>query len=310
MIEHTPKNKEFSFLAAFFTSFLCTFFGANAVAIKISLSGLGAFTAAGLRFSIASIAIFLWAGITGRSLSINKGQAIHLVIMAINFLFQMTLLYLGYSKTNASRGSLLVNLQPFFVLFLAHYFIPGDRITKRKFLGILLGFSGVAFVFLERKGVTAGFRMGDLMIGGSAFLWACNTIYIKRIIDAFEPFHIVLYPMMFSVPFLFLEGLLWDKPMIDHLDSRVLSALLYQGLVTASLGFVIWNSLLKKYGAVSLHSFLFITPVTGVLLGGIILGEPITYKIALALILIASGILVVHFKPQKRTLLSYLGRGT
>jgi len=68
------ENQELPFLAAIFTVFLCALFGANAVAIKISLSGLGVFTTAGLRFSMASVAVFIWARITGRSFHIKKGQ--------------------------------------------------------------------------------------------------------------------------------------------------------------------------------------------------------------------------------------------
>jgi drug/metabolite transporter (DMT)-like permease len=299
MIDAAPQNKDFSFLAASFTVFICMLFGANAVAIKISLEGLGVFTTAGIRFGIASAAIFLWARITGRSFEINKEQFIQLVVIAIVFTVQLSLFYLGLSKSNASRGTLLVNFQPFFTLFLAHFFIPGDRITKRKIMGILLGFAGVAFVFLEKKGVTSDFNMGDMLILMAAFLWSCNAVYTKRIISAFKPFQIALFPMIFSVPFFFLEGVLWDHHMIAFIDSKIIGAMVYQSLVTASFGFVVWNSLLQRYGAVALHSFIFIMPITGVLLGGLILGEPITINILIAMLLIVAGILMTHIKQKK-----------
>ena len=308
MITHTPQNQELPFLAAIFTVFLCALFGANAVAIKISLSGLGVFTTAGLRFSMASVAVFIWARITGRSFHIKKGQIHQLLIISMMFTVQLSLFYLGISKSNASRATLMVNLQPFFTLFLAHFFIPGDRITKRKTIGIMLGFAGVAFVFMEKKGVTADFQVGDLIILFAAFLWACNAVYTKRIIHAFKPFHMVLYPMIFSVPFFFLEGFIWDGAMIAHVDAKVFCALLYQGLVTASFCFVAWITLLQKYGAVALHSFIFIMPVSGVLLGGLVLGEPITVNIIIALLLIVSGILLVNFKQKKPIPLFPLGR--
>jgi drug/metabolite transporter (DMT)-like permease len=299
MIGEVPNNQELPLSAAVSTSMLCFGFGANAVAIKISLSGLGAFTTAGFRFSIAALAILLWAGITQRALCVKKGQAHQLLIISMLFTAQLGLLYLGLNRTNASRGTLLINLQPFFVLFLAHCFIPGDQITKRKILGLLVGFSGMTFVFLEKKGVTTDIQAGDFIILLTAFIWACNTVYTKKIIHAFDPFQIVLYPMIFSIPFFFLAGLLWDGTMIGHVNVTVLSALLYQSLVVASFGFVAWNSMLQKYGAVSLHSFLFIMPVSGVLLGGLVLGEPITLNILLALALIVSGILVVNVKAKK-----------
>lgn len=308
MTETIPRNDNFSLLAGTCTSFLCVIFGANAVAIKISLSGLGAFTTAAVRFAIASIAIFLWAKATGRPLRPGKGQPQQLLIVAAFFTLQMSLLYLGISKTNVSRTTLLINLQPFFVLFLAHFFIPGDGITLRKILGLVMGFGGVAFVFLEKKGVTADFHTGELMILAASFLWACQVVYTKKIIHTFENFHLVLYPMVFSVPFFSIGGLAWDQAMVIPVSPKVVGALAYQSLVAASLGFVLWNRLLQKYGAVSLHSFIFIMPVAGVLLGGWILDEPISLKIVAALLLIASGILIVHRKAKTEVPIILPGR--
>jgi drug/metabolite transporter (DMT)-like permease len=301
MIKDVPNNQELPFLAAVFTSFLCILFGANAVAIKISLSGLGPFTTAGLRFSIAAFAICLWAKITRRSFGIKKGQIYQLLILSIFFFIQFVLLYLGYNRTSASRGTLLVNLQPFFILFLAHFFIPGDRITKRKILGLSMGFAGMILFFLEKKGVTTDVQVGDFMILITSFLWACSTIYTKRIIHAFKPFQITLYPFIFSVPFFFLAGFIWDDQMVACVNLEVLISLLYQGLITASFGFVAWNYLLQKYNAVSLHSFIFIMPIAGVLLSGLILGEHITSNLLLALLLIVLGIVVVNIKTRRHT---------
>ena len=308
MIDAAPQNKDFSFLAASFTMFICMLFGANAVAIKISLEGLGVFTSAGIRFGVASITIVLWAKITGRSLKIKKEQIIQLFVISFVFTIQLSCFYLGLSKSNASRGTLLANIQPFLTLFLAHFFIPGDQITKRKILGILMGFAGVAFVFLEKKGVTSDFNTGDLMILTAAFLWACNAVYTKRIISTFQPFQVALFPMFFSVPLFFLGGMLWDHHMIASLNAKVIGAMVYQSWVTASFAFVVWMSLLQKYGAVALHSFIFIMPVTGVLLGGLILGEPITVNILIALVLIVAGILIIHYRQKKPIPLTSMGR--
>ena len=96
--------------------------------------------------------------------------------------------------------------------------------------------------------------------------------------------------------------------MISHVDAKIVTALLYQSLVTASFGFLAWITMLQKYGAVALHSFIFIMPVAGVVLGGLVLGEPITIKIISALLLIVAGILVVHFRQEKLVPLFPLGR--
>jgi drug/metabolite transporter (DMT)-like permease len=300
MTEIQPSNQELSLAAGLFTAFLCIIFGSNAVAVKIAFAGMGVFTTAAIRFGIAAVAIFLWAWFTGQTIALKKGQIPQVLIFSLLFTVQLSLFYLGLSKSNASRGTLLANLLPFFILFLAHFFIPGDRITKRKFFGILLGFSGIVFMLLEEKGVSSGFRTGDLLILLAVIIWSSSAIYLKIIIDAYNPFQLVLYSTMFSVPFFLIEALLWDPTMISHLDVPVIGALLYQSLIAASFGFVAWNTLLKKYGAVSLHAFIFIMPIAGVILGGLVLGEPITIKILLALVFIVSGIFVVHWKPRKQ----------
>lgn len=283
----------------------CIAFGANAVAVKVSFAGLGIFTTAGLRFAIASIAILIWAMATKRSLKVEHGQGSHLLAISLLFTVQLGVLYIGLSKTSASRAILLINLQPFFILFLAHYFIPGDCMTMRKVLGLILGFAGVVFVFLDRKGVATDFRTGDLMVLANAFLWAISAVYTKRIIEEVGSVQLVLYPAIFSVPFFFLGGFLWDGTMISRVDARVIIALLYQALIAGSFGFIVWNYLLRNHGATSLHSFVFIMPLAGVLLAGPILGEPITLNILIALALIVSGIIVVHANlPKKAAIIS------
>lgn len=299
MSDYQPSNEELTFTAGLFTVFLCILFGSNAVAIKITFSGMGVFTTAAIRFSVAAIVIFIWAKITGKKISLKKGQLRQVLIFSSLFTAQLSLFYLGLSKSNASRGTLLANLLPFFILFLAHFFIAGDRINRQKFFGILLGFGGVVFMFLDKESLGHGLRTGDLIILCAVFIWSCSTVYLKRVIGTFSPFQLVMYSTLFSVPFFLIEALIFDDAMVFNLDGPVIGALLYQSLVTASFGFVAWNTMLKKYGAVSLHAFVFIMPIAGVALGGLLLGEPITVKILLALVFIVSGILVVHWKTRE-----------
>jgi drug/metabolite transporter (DMT)-like permease len=130
------ENPEFSFFAGI-------------LSVLLAFAGVGVFTTAAIRFSVAALAIFLWARVTGQTIGLKKGQLHQVLILAALFAIQLSMFYFGLSKSNASRGTLIANLLPFWVLFLAHFFIPGDRITRRKFFGILLGFSGVVFIFAE-----------------------------------------------------------------------------------------------------------------------------------------------------------------
>ena len=171
-----------------------------------------------------------------------------------------------------------------------------------------MGFTGVCVLFLWKKGEKTDFQFGDFIILIVVFIWASRTVYMKRIINSFTSFHLVFYPMIFSVPIFFIEALLWDDPMLFNLDIKVLSSLLYQSLVTASFGFLAWTSLLKKYGATSLHAFIFIMPVSGVLLSGLLLGEQLTLNLLFAMFFIVTGILLVHLKVKRPTPMFPLGR--
>jgi drug/metabolite transporter (DMT)-like permease len=301
-IEEESREKEWTLYSVSLAVFLSAAFGANAIAIKISISGIGPFTAAGIRFLIASLVIFAWARATGRSFQVHKDQVYPLLMIFFIFFFQVSLFYLGISKTNASRAVLISNLQPFFVLFLAHFFIPNDRITFRKVVGLLLGFVGVCLVFLEREGVTEGFQIGDVLMVLSTSLWAVSAVYTKTVLHRLSPHFIALYQMVVSVPLFFLCGFLWDQPMIGALNAEVVIAVLYQALVAAAFGFVAWNTLLQHHGAVMLNSFNFILPITGVFLAWWLLSEPLTVKILLALLFITAQMLVLYLDPKRRLL--------
>jgi len=290
-----PTHKTLSFKASVLATLLCCLFGANAVAIKFSLTGMGTFTAAAVRFSIAVVAVFLWTRFTHQSIRFSKGQAHQLLIVSVLFLAQISLFYVGLSKTFASRGALIVNLVPFLVLLLSHFFTRDDRITPGKLVGILMGFLGILFLLTHKSDISGELKNGDLIIFCATLLWACNSVYTKKIIQNYHPFQMVLYPLIFTVPFMFICAFIFDKPMLNQPGGGVAAAILYQGLITGSFGFVVWNELLQRYGAVSLHTFIFIMPVVGVLLGGLLLKEPISSNILIALALIGTGIFITQF---------------
>jgi drug/metabolite transporter (DMT)-like permease len=301
-IEEESREKEWTLYSVSLAVFLSAAFGANAIAIKISISGIGPFTAAGIRFLIASLAIFVWARATGRSFHVHRDQVHPLFVIFLLFFSQISLFYLGIGRTHASRAVLICNLQPFFVLFLAHFFIPDDRITFRKVVGLLLGFVGVCLVFLEREGVREGFQIGDVLMALSTSLWAVSAVYTKTVLHRLSPHFIAFYQMAVSVPLFLLCGLLWDQPMIGALNAEVVLAVLYQALVAAAFGFIAWNTLLQHHGAVILNSFNFILPITGVFLAWWLLSEPLTVKILLALLFITAQMLVLYLDPMRRLL--------
>ena len=289
--------------ASLFTVFLCILFGANAVAIKVSLAGVGVFTTAGIRFGSAAIVILLWALYARKPLKITRRQLQQLIILALVFFVQLSFFYLGLSKTTASHGTLIANALPFFVMILAHFYIPGDTITVKKIIGLILGFSAVVILFFDNIALTADFLQGDLLVLVAVLVWSGNVIYIKKVIDQFHPIQITLYTMMLAAPMFFISGFFLDGDMVSYVDVSIIGSLLYQALVTASFGMVAWYTMIGKYGATALHSFIFIMPISGVFLGIALLNEPLTAHLIISIILVVTGLIVInrqrHPLPQE-----------
>lgn len=286
--------------AAAVTAFLCILFGANAVAIKISLAGIGTFTAAGTRFTIGAITLFLWAWFTEKPLKLNSRQVRQVLVLCLFFTIQLACFYSGLKRTTASHGTLIANLLPFNVLILAHFFIPGDRITLKRVTGLILGFTGVVFLLMDATGgaPSTTVQTGDLIVFLAVLVWGGNAVYIKTIIHDFHPVQITLFPMAFGGAVFFAAGCLLDDPMIRFLDARIILAFLYTTFVTAAFGFVAWNTLLSRFGATALHSFIFIMPLSGVFFGILLLDEPVTPHLVAAIAFIVLGICVVHSRKR------------
>lgn len=307
MNELIAPDQKLSPVSIALAAFLCALWGANAVVIKFSLSGLGPFTAAAIRFGLSTLVLGVWIRLSGQKLAPPAGRFVPLAVNSLLFALQLSLVYVGFTFTNASRGALLTNLQPFFLLFLAHFFLREDRITPLKLAGLVLGFSGAACVFLDRPGIAAGFMAGDVMMLLSTVVWALSAVYTKHLIQSVSAIHIVFYQLLFAIPLFALGALRWDSPMISRVNIEIAAAILFQVIFTTAFAFVAWNRLMKKHGTVALHAFVFLIPVFGVLLAGLLLGEPITAMIVVALALIAGGILVVQL-GQSRELAAALRR--
>jgi len=284
------QNKALNFYAGTSAAFLMILFGTNAVAIKITLLGMGAMTCAGLRFALGATVLFLWTTLNRKPLILNRIQIVPVMISTLFFTMQVTLVYLGLSRTEAGRGTLLINTQPLFVLVLAHYFIPGDGMTVKKLFGMIFGFSGVATLLTGQGGVSANIQSGDLMLMGSSIIWAGNSVYTKHILNRITALQLVFFNMLIAAPLFIAAGVLFDHQMIYRMDTPVCLALLYQGAITASFGYVAWTGMLRHYGATTLNSFVFIMPVSGVVMSALILGEAVSFRIFLSLGLICLSI--------------------
>lgn len=283
------------------TILLMIMFGASAVAGKYILTGFGEYTAAGMRFLLASVVIFLWAKITKKKLKISSQQLFEMTFFALILFVQIGLFNHGLKHTPASRAILIVNLQPFFVLILAHIFIKGDSLNIKKVIGVILGFSGLVFVLSNGNiaGLLNGIKITDLYILINTVLWAIAAIFIKRVIHKYESYQIVFYQNIITVPLFFIAGFLFDESMFGSVTKYHVITMIYYGIITTAFGFIMMNKLLAKYKATIVHSFVFIMPVSGIIISWLLLNEHISKNLLISLVLIISGILLVNHEAKR-----------
>ncbi|MBI5167154.1 MAG: DMT family transporter [candidate division NC10 bacterium] len=285
---------------AIFVLFLCLLWGGNMVAIKVGLEGVPPLSAAGIRFSVASLCVYLWARWKRVNLHLTRAGSLALLILGLIFTAQLGLMNLGINLTTAARSSVFLYTQPIFVVLLAHFFIPGESLRGGKLFGVLLSMLGLLVAFAERFSSSPfPSLVGDGLVVLSAFLWGMQTIYVKRLVDRLDPFVLVFYQMVVSFPLFFLLSLLFEPTLMESFSWRIFVAFFYQAVIVAGGSFVAWTTLVKCHQVGNLSAFTFITPIFGVLLSHLILGERLTPNLALGLILVAAGIYIVN-KPERK----------
>ena len=130
--------------------FLAFLLGGNAVATKIALREISPFMLACLRCTIGAITILLWSLVSKQELKPRRKDIPYLAFLSGILVIWLYTLNLGMKLTLAIRASVFVNTNPFFVAIIAHFFIPGDKLSLKKLVGIVIAFLGISLIFWDR----------------------------------------------------------------------------------------------------------------------------------------------------------------
>lgn len=268
----------------------------NVVSIKIAGDQIPPLTMATLRFMLGVTGIFIYCMARNIFLRI-RGREVGLhAISGTLFALQIGLFYLGTTRTSAAHASVLIHTNLFFIAMLAHFFIPHDRLTFYKVVGLIFAFVGILILFWDHLYAPSASYTGHLLILTSAFILAAKTIYIKKLIETRHPVKVVFWQMAFGVPLLGLSSRLLNESLPATTATPVIVALLYQGVVVGAFCFVAATLLLKKYPASQMVSFSALVPLLSVLLSHLILHDPITHYLIASLGFIVVGIAMINLR--------------
>ena len=293
----TPINGRLSISAGLILGLLCFLWGAQSISIKFSNLGMPPLMAAALRSLVAGGLVWTYAGIKRRAVSFPTGQIRHAMMIGLLFGLEFLFLYWSLVYTPVSRSLIFLYTHPFWVALGAHFLVRDDRLTTTKLFGLLLAFGGVAAVFQARSPeLPPAYWIGDMMALAAAIFWAATTLYIKRITERvnLDHYQTLFAQLIYSFPVLAAGSVIFEQPAKLDLSPLVLASLFYQSVIVAFISYLVWFWLIHRHSVSRLAAFTFMTPLFGVILGGLVLNEPVTLLVWVGLACVAGGLYVVN----------------
>jgi drug/metabolite transporter (DMT)-like permease len=283
---------------------LCGIWGSTWLFIKMGLADLPPITFAGIRFVIASIILFSLIAIRQKPLP-RKSSAWSLLAITgvLSFSLNYGLLFWGEQYISSGLASLLQATIPAFGLVIAHFYLPGERMTAARVAGVLLGVAGVGVIFSNQLGAPDRRALaGSAALVLSSIFVAYSNVLLKARGTNIDPTVIAAVQMFFGlVPLLAVGIPLEGNPFHYHWTPLAITCLLYLAIVGSVLAFILYYWLMKNMDVTKTMLIALVTPVFAVLLGMLVLNEKLNWRTFVGGAMIMFGIsLIVLRRSQQR----------
>lgn len=213
--------------------------------------------------------------------------------------FQFGLLFLGLSTSTAGVASVMGQLGVPFTTILSIIFL-GEKIGVYRTVGILLAFAGVMIIVIDPGKFSL--TIGIIYLIGAAVVGAIANILMKRI-DPMPAMRLQAWIGLFSIAPLMLMSFLWENGQADayaRLDWHVYLASAFAVLGVSIFAHGSFYRLIKQYEVTLLSPLTLMTPVMGVVLGVIFLGETITWQMLLGGVMALAGVGIIGMRRNRR----------
>ncbi len=290
--------------AALLAVFINVLWGGNPVAVKVALEWLPPLWTGFFRFVLGILTVALYASWRGIAMWPTPAEWRPLSVLAVMFAVQITIMNVGYDMTPASVSVVIQATFPLFVALMAHFYLENDRLQPVRSLGLIVAFTGVALIILRETGMGgAGWvGLGPLVVLLSSVLLAGRIVFSAKLVKSIDPIRVTIWQMILSLPYFLIGGLAFEEIQWQNFGPGPLAGILFQGIVIAGFGFVVAITLPKYYNPSLVTSIGFITPVSGVLLAMWLLGDPMTWQLALGTLTVGVGLFLIVRQPrEKRT---------
>jgi drug/metabolite transporter (DMT)-like permease len=271
-------------------------FAANQAIIKIVNVGLQPVFFAGLRSVLAVACVAAWMAYRRIPLNLSRAMIPAGLTIGVVFSAEFLFLFLALDLTTLGRASVIFYSMPVWFAIMAHYGLPGERITRTKGVGLALAMAGTALAILSRAHTGQGSLAGDLCALGGAVGWAATALVARtpRMAQA-GPERQLFWMVLVSGPILLAASPLFG-PLVRDLTATHILWLLAQASIVVTGGFITWLWLLSAYPAATVASFSFLTPIFAIALGAMLFAESVEMSLAVASLLVAVGIVAINRK--------------
>ena len=261
--------------------------------IKIATYSYGPLTIAFLRIFFGAIPVILLCFIKKIKIeAFSKDWFWFASIGAINLVIPFFLIAYGVQKVQSNLAAILMASTPLSATLLAHFFAKNEKISLIKSFGVLVGFSGIVFLFSDNILIdNNNFLSAILILLGSTFyvIGGLLTLKISNKKNENVTASILIWGTIILMPISFIIEQPWN--LSPRLDSTL--SLIYLGVFSTGIAWLLRFYILKHNGLVFQSQVAYLIPIFGVILGFLILKEAITPKIIISLICVIIGIYIV-----------------
>jgi drug/metabolite transporter (DMT)-like permease len=280
----------------------CAFWGFQQILIKFAVAEIPPLWQAALRFWGATVLLWLWCRLRAVPLFNRDGTLKAGLIAGLLFASEFAAIYLGLMHTSASRLTVFLYTSPFVVALLLPRVVPGERLRSLQWFGLVLAFSAVAVAFSEgfrQSSPVAGQWRGDALGLAAGMLWGLTTLTIRSTVlsDASAEKTLFYQVGVTAVAAPFLSLALGETWTLDY-SALAWASLGMQTAVGAFASYLTWMWMLRHYPATQLATFSFLTPVFALVFGVVLLREPLTLRLVVALAGVVAGIMLVNQRPR------------
>ena len=270
--------------------------GGNQVAIKVALTAMSPLWTAFWRMFVSCLTIFVWSRIQGVALWPEPHQWRRLSLLSLVFFTQIAMLHTGADWTSPGYATALINTAPIFANLVSPFFVPQDRLTRTRLLGLAIAFSGACGVVLGRPDAAIAARplLGNTLVTISGCLVGARSVFIQRIVQSMPSSRAMFWQIALALPG-FAAGALLTRDSVERapLSAGPVLAILYQGVCVGGLALIVWVYLLKRHTPGSITAFSFATPIAGLVMAAWLFNEQLGPRLLLGLVAVLIGIALV-----------------